>query len=1410
MENTVYNTNNINRRERLSKTNHCTSGYPNSNISYSKMVAYCGKNNKREAAQNINDINRRERLSKTKHCSSGYPVYQTEGELNETNSNNFYSKMVDIDNIRRVESNTRDRTRAWEEFSLASGYNSCLEEINSKAQEKLNKTSTVVLKEEEIRIRVENSVMAGIREIRENSENNENIDINTPKSDMWKQEQRDHPLTSIPDKFNKISVVMLKKAEKRIEIENSVMEGIREIRENSENKENFGINTHKIDMRRQEQRDNLLTPIQTSGILAREKDDTYQKISPQELNFNNDKQKTRKEKRKNKKKTKSSIMKRSLKIAYCNLQGKTLSEAPEIERLITQNKWDVICATETHQREGQKEINFKGFKTFSKNRDVTDKKGGGITVWVKNELEAYEMHDGTSDQSTEIMLLRLVKAENLQIAITYWKSGTTQTNNSNQDLVELMQQYLNESNQITDKFIFIGDFNAHIHSSDGGVQSIHSTNANGLLLTDFIASNHLKMVNKESSCQGLWTWMRNDQKSVIDYILANNAVSQDVMKVTIDESGKLWNTGSDHSWMELQMNLKRSPASSKPTVKERWNIRPNTDWIKFRAKLAIRLKAWDAEFSKDIDPITKAELGYNALVEDIKSTAEEVIGFRKANRKKTSKTSLQRIIKARNVAAVKWRSANRNQDPTTPQKWQWFNNKSRKLKKARIKMRRKKFKEKLDFINNHGKKHLAWDWIKQNNKRSKESITKLQQDGQEILGYEDIKTAVEKYMADQGKIDIDEQNILVREDIRNDRDLLEENIFAAEVSNEEIDMALRKMKPGKALGPDSIPNEFLTEGGPELQAALMQAALKELFTLFISSEFTPASWCEENVKLMHKGGEKDSLDNYRAITLSSNIGKLFTRILANRLNPVVEKHNLLGEMQNGFRTDRRTSDNLFILTNIMDMAKKENKKLFLAFVDLRKAFDRVWRIGLWAKLAEIGLGGKFLRIVKQLYRIHKRKVNLSGGTTNWIDCEKGVKQGCVLSPILFELFISDIESTLNASNSLKIGTTSIPGLLFADDLVIIAENEKDMAKKLADFGHLMDSKKLEINYSKTVILKRGPNTAKKINWEVYSSLLDKIGIINESNICKYLGVKIQKSYFFREHEKHIRNSLPRKVGLVKAQARNVEYEMWCINALWNQVTKPTLLYASECINYTQLTLNALEKAQNKIGKWILGTTQAAANCGVRAELGWFSMTGQIILRKLIYWDRIINMSENRWPRILLEDMTRKTYNTTWLENVLRYRRNLDISWNYLRKKDGASYIRKAWENWEEQCWKLEKRARNSLNYYPKASLKKRAWYLKQGRMLSILTKFRIGDLPFRQVEQVKKCVLCGDTANNMVQHIFLSCEDMLLERMIREVGFDRAVLYSDIDLETFIFNLTATNVPVLKTIFVYLNGKSRK
>ena len=104
---------------------------------------------------------------------------------------------------------------------------------------------------------------------------------------------------------------------------------------------------------------------------------------------------------------------------------------------------------------------------------------------------------------------------------------------------------------------------------------------------------------------------------------------------------------------------------------------------------------------------------------------------------------------------------------------------------------------------------------------------------------------------------------------------------------------------------------------------------------------------------MHKGGSKRELDNYRTIAIGSNIGRLFARIIKNRLQMVVETRGLLGEMQYGFRRGRSTTDGLFILSQIIELAQKLGKKVYLIFVDLKKAFDKVWRTGLWEVLRSV-------------------------------------------------------------------------------------------------------------------------------------------------------------------------------------------------------------------------------------------------------------------------------------------------------------------------------------------------------------------------------------------------------------------------------------------------------------------------
>ena len=102
--------------------------------------------------------------------------------------------------------------------------------------------------------------------------------------------------------------------------------------------------------------------------------------------------------------------------------------------------------------------------------------------------------------------------------------------------------------------------------------------------------------------------------------------------------------------------------------------------------------------------------------------------------------------------------------------------------------------------------------------------------------------------------------------------------------------------------------------------------------------------------------------------MNDSIYKVFTRILTNRWEEEVEKRGILGEIQFRFRRERNTIDAAFILRQIFDQRKKANKKYVVAFLDVRKAYDRVWRKGLWMKLEELGFGGHFLRILKELYK----------------------------------------------------------------------------------------------------------------------------------------------------------------------------------------------------------------------------------------------------------------------------------------------------------------------------------------------------------------------------------------------------------------------------------------------------------
>ena len=262
-----------------------------------------------------------------------------------------------------------------------------------------------------------------------------------------------------------------------------------------------------------------------------------------------------------------------------------------------------------------------------------------------------------------------------------------------------------------------------------------------------------------------------------------------------------------------------------------------------------------------------------------------------------------------------------------------------------------------------------------------------------------------------------------------------------QITKEEVRRTLKRMKVGKAVGPDDIPIEAWIGLGE-----IAVDFLTTVFNKILESEKMPDEWRNSVlVPIFKNKGDVQNCSNYRGIKLINHSMKLWERVVETRLRKEVD----ICEQQYGFMPGRSTTDPMFALRLLMEKYREGQRELHCMFVDLEKAYDRVPRQELWECMRQSGVAEKYVRIVQDMYEGSVTSVRCAVGMTEGFQVQVGLHQGSALSPFLFAMVMDRLTDDARQESPWT--------MLFADDLVICAESKDEVEDEL---------KKLEVCFGK--------------------------------------------------------------------------------------------------------------------------------------------------------------------------------------------------------------------------------------------------------------------------------------------------------------------------------------------------------
>ena len=816
---------------------------------------------------------------------------------------------------------------------------------------------------------------------------------------------------------------------------------------------------------------------------------------------------------------------RKIKVLFGNVRS-LIPKFDELRGLVSIDSYDIIGINETWLNLTDKhmvsEVGLPGYTIFNADRPTPSGRGSGSLLYIKQTLQPV-LKTLYANETCEMIGVKIKLSNDafIKIVLVYRNSHILVDSES------LLYEKIEETVSSMHETVIFGDFN---------LPNINwntlTSQAPGNRLLDLISSNGLVQHVKEPT-RG---------NNILDLVIT----SEDQLVNEVEISDKIRN--GDHNMLIFNIEVRHNPHDIRVS-------KPNFGRADFdELSRLIRIE----NFSTVLDEMD-ADTGFQHFKNRLEQLSKQCIP-RKTIRKGNIKTDppwwnreLKTAIEERQRLHRQLRTNptpdNRQLHITACRNVNRINRASKRTKEIQIARSAKyNVKEFYRYVNDR--------------RIVRDSIGPLNDtDGSLKTDDADIARILNSYFSTVFTVEDTSNipNVPERETARRLEDVI--------IIEEQVMKKLNELNAYKSFGPDGVHPRILKE-----TREVICTTLTKIFNKSLTTGIVPEDWRLANVTAIFKKGDRKDAGNYRPVSLTSVPCKTMERIMKDYLVDHLETNNLIKDTQHGFRCKRSCLTNLLDFFNTAFEIYDNCKAVDVVYLDFQKAFDKVPHHRLLRKISAMGVGGNVLRWIEAWLSGRKQRVCINQAKSEWAPVTSGVPQGSVLGPVLFIIYIDDLDNGL---------LTKITK--FADDTKLChpAITDKDRRAIQEDLDKLVEwseTWQMQFNLSKCNIMHIGCHNSHN-NYTMTGSNLK---LVHEQ---KDLGIRITDDLKWDTQVKKSFNKANRVLGLI---SRNFHYKHEDIMMpLYKSLVRPHLEYAVQFWSpHLRKDIIKLERIQRRATKMI--------------------------------------------------------------------------------------------------------------------------------------------------------------------------------------------------------------------------------